>query len=64
VTQFADIEARIAALRATPGDAGECAAALLGLGEAVLEGWIEGRGETPTDAPIPEPRIRSRPCRR
>jgi hypothetical protein len=46
---FADIEDRIAALRTTPGDTSECAAALLGLGEAVLEGWIEGRGQTPTD---------------
>lgn len=50
MTRLTDIETRIAALRETPGDASECAAALLGLGESVLEAWIEGRGDTPTDA--------------
>jgi len=48
VTRFTDIEDRIIALRETPGDAKDCAAALLALSEAVLETWIEGRDETPT----------------
>jgi len=46
---IADIEARLEALSAA--DAGpEAAEELLSISEEVLEHWITGRGETPTDA--------------
>jgi hypothetical protein len=46
---LADIEARIEALTAAPGEPAAAAAELLRLGEEVLEHWIVGRGLAPTD---------------
>mgnify|MGYP003393818624 CR=1 FL=1 len=46
---LADIEARIEALAAAPGVPPAAAAELLRLGEEVLEHWIVGRGQRPTD---------------
>jgi len=50
MSAFADIEARIDALGAQAQDPEGAAAALLALGEEVLERWLEARGETPTAA--------------
>ena len=47
---LADIGARIEALRTPTGEPETVAAELLVLGEEVLEHWITGRGETPTEA--------------
>jgi len=47
MTPFADIERDIAAAGRT--DATSAAARLLAAGEAVLENWIEGRGQRPGD---------------
>jgi hypothetical protein len=45
---FDEIEARIDAL-AGPGDSATAAGELMGLGEEILEHWLTGRNETPTD---------------
>ena len=48
MTAFDEVEAGIAAVRAAPEGDG-ATAALLRLGEAVLEAWVRARGETPTE---------------
>jgi hypothetical protein len=50
MTSLADIEARIEALGAEAREPARAAAALLALGEEVLEHWLDARGETPTAA--------------
>jgi hypothetical protein len=46
---LAEIESRIEALTAQPGSPAAAAAELLRLGEEVIEHWIAGRGQAPTD---------------
>jgi hypothetical protein len=45
---MAEIEARIAALAETPGEARATASELLALGEEVLEHWVAAQGGEPT----------------
>jgi len=49
VRSFDEIEARIDAL-ASPSDPAMAASEMMGLGEEILEHWLDGRGETPGGA--------------